>query len=211
MNENFEITVNGNNVALDCESQGLGVNSKRAKTNLFNKVVSTELVGDNIESGSITKIPKVEPMQIGEYSISPGRIFYRIEDAVVADDTEKVNTEEVSDSMKKFKSLYGDDLGKYLKNYTKALVSDIPIMDYKTYLNEIQKLLSKRSKSINYFKLKRFRVNLTGGYRTDSVIVLGKPGTNIILNVTLYRNGEFVRSVDYDLEELYAHVESLEV
>lgn len=126
--------------------------------------------------------------------ISPDRVFYKIDDFTVIQDTDKIN---VGVSAKNLKDLWGKGLPKYLSKMSNYFSDDIPVMTIEDYLREMKNVCAGKA-----LKTNRLSVYLNNSIRIDHVIILNKYKDHYVLMNEVYQNEKFVKALEYNFNEL---------
>lgn len=127
--------------------------------------------------------------------ITPDRVFYKIDDFTVTQDTSKIN---VDTSIKTLKDLWGKSLSKYINNNMKIFLDkDIPVITIEEYLRELKDICAGKA-----LTTKRFTVRHNNSIRVDHVIILNKYKDHYVLMNEVYQNDKFLKAIEYNLNEM---------
>lgn len=156
----------------------------------------TDFLSDNENSGNLPKI-------------TPNRVFYSVDDCIMAQDCEKMDTDKVINNLQE---TFGDHLGKYVNTSAQYYDQQIPVITYEEYLKEMKDLIQTGAEKKGTRPV-RFYVDLAGGLSVGSVIILNKYRDNYVLINEVYKEGTFVKAMEYnfyDVIKMYQQIQSEE-
>lgn len=168
-----------------------------------------------MNKGTKTNINKTQTFVatgISESSINyndvfrPDRIVYKIDDCMMTQDLEVVDSEKGITNLNK---LMNNKLPEYIDVYSDIIDDDVPVLLYTDYLKEIKDLARQNQNKKSFRQLKRMFIEMQGNVVVSCCIVFGLKKNKAIMINEVYQDGNFAYAAQYDLEEVMRNYSSI--
>ncbi len=145
-----------------------------------------------------------------EFTIKPDRVFYKIDDFTITQDTLSTDEteEDIEKSVKTLKDIWGKKLPIFISKISDRVfreVQDLPIITYQKYLKEMKDYIAYS----NAVPTKRVSLKFDNSLRYDSIIIINKYKDHYALMVEVYENDKFRAVYEYDFNKWMAKYEEL--
>lgn len=140
-----------------------------------------------------------------EELFKPDRVVHKIEDCLVTRDENVISCE---NKIKDLESLMGKNLRRCISTYSDMIEGEVPVISYFEYLKELKDFALAGERS-NCRNLNRLFIPFTDGKIVSNVIVTGYKAGKFILINEVFKENKFIKSIEYDLEELIEQYEKL--